>query len=80
MSRRLATVHLSLDVLEHLLRLPPGVSIIATQPGDFSTVILLLEGERFDEVPDGAQPPLVLLVGSNPPAEIIPFDPPAKRG
>lgn len=74
--KRLARVELSLSVLDHLLRLPPGARVVRTQPSDDfrDTVQLLLEGDRFDEVSDGGAIPLYVLTWREPEQPVAEFE------
>jgi hypothetical protein len=71
---RAKRLRITMDLLQQLLHLPTGASIIDARRGDFETIDLLVIDESFPLLPENAEPPLVELIATRIESEWVHID------
>ncbi len=72
---RAVRIEIGTYLLERLLKLPPDVRVASTTASDgYDAVGIVLVGDRFDEVPEGEQPPgcVIQYTERDPHVEFVP--------
>ena len=61
--RRVVRFNCSHHLIHQALKMPYDVTIIKIEPSDsWDTCVITIEGQQFDEIPEGANPPEVLPI------------------